>query len=123
MPNRLVELKVQLRDAPQLQPIADTAAEEAGCPLQGLRGLTPGRFVAERCVVDARDLQVRRDFDARQGDEPDSRVMHRAASQQLAQLLSDLVADAIWSMSGHYTGMATRSIEKTSMTSPTLTSL
>jgi len=54
MANRLVELELQLRDAAQLQPIADTAAEEAGCALQRLRGLSTGRFVAERCVVDAR---------------------------------------------------------------------
>jgi hypothetical protein len=49
--------------------------------------------------------------------------VHRAAAEQLAQLLADLVADAIRSESQTYTGMATRSIVNTSITSPTLMSL
>jgi hypothetical protein len=49
--------------------------------------------------------------------------VHRAADEQLAQLLADLVADSVWPESQTYTGMATRSIVKTSITSPTLMSL
>jgi hypothetical protein len=51
--------------------------------------------------------------------------VHRTAAEQFAQLLSDLIADTVWSESHvpAYTGTATLSIEKTSITSPTLRSL
>ena len=121
----LVELKLQLGHAPQLQAIADVTPEEPGRACESLCGLFARLLVAHRRVVDARQLQVWRDFDACERDEPDTGVVHRAAAEQLAQLLSDLIADAVWSEShvAAYTGTATLSIEKTSITSPTLTSL
>src|SRR5687767_4676824 len=121
--HRFVELEMELRHPAQLQALADALAEEAGGALQRLRRLAAGGLVSQCRVVDARDLEIGRDLHAGQGDEADARVVHLAAAQQHAQLLPDLVADAIRTVAGHYTGIATRSIENTSMTSPTLMSL
>ena len=60
-------------------------------------------LVAHRRVVDARQLQIGRDLHPRQGDEADAGIVHGAAAEQLAQLLANLVADAIRTMSlRHY---------------------
>ncbi len=77
--HRLVELELELGNAPQLQALADLAAEKAGRALERLRGLAARSLVAQRRVVDARHLQVRRDLHPRQRDEPDAGVVHRAA--------------------------------------------
>src|SRR5688500_2872776 len=67
--DRLVELEVELGDAPQLQPAADLAAEEWRGTLEGARRVLARLLVAQRGVVDARRLQVGGDLDAREGDE------------------------------------------------------
>src|SRR5678816_891592 len=101
VPDGFVELELQLRHASQLEAFADLTAEEAGRAVESFRRLLPRLRVAHGRVVDARQLQVWRHLDAGERDEPDTRVVHRAAAGQLAQLLSDLVADAVRTMAGH----------------------
>ena len=60
--------------------------------------------VAERRVVDARQLQVGRHLHARERDEADAGVVHLAAGEHLAQLLADLFADAIGTMAMSHAG-------------------
>src|SRR5687767_10195249 len=99
MADRFVELKLEFGNAPQPQAIAEMAPEKPGRALERLRRLHAGGIVAEAGVIDARLLQVGGHLHARQRDEADARVVHRAAAEQPAQLLPDLVADAIWSES------------------------
>src|SRR5688572_11941419 len=99
MADRFVELKLEFGNAPQAQAIAEMAPEKPGRALERLRRLHAGGIVAEAGVIDARLLQVGGHLHARQRDEADARVVHRAAAEQPAQLLPDLVADAIWSKS------------------------
>ena len=124
---------------------ADLAAEERRRALERLaRSSARSAASPSDRVVDARQLQVGGDLDARERDEADARIVH-LAREQLAELLADLFADAFGRggvmshrMSGTVDGdcrigicivtpstrcRATRSIAKTSMTSPTLTSL
>ena len=58
-------------------------------------GLLRAGGVAERRVVDARQLQVGRHLHARERDEADVGIVHLAAREHRAQLLADLVADAM----------------------------
>src|SRR5262245_36797444 len=96
--DRFVEPEFELGDPAQLQPGADLAAEEAGGPGECARGLLARVGIAQACVVHASQLQVRRDLHARERDEPDARIVHLAAAEDFAQLLANLVADAIWSI-------------------------
>src|SRR5262249_46683419 len=92
---RLVEPELELRDSPQPEAPADLTPHERRGAIEGPRGLLARLFVAERRVVDARELQVGRDGHAGQRDEADPRIVHRAAAEQLAQLLADLLADTV----------------------------
>ena len=124
VPDRFVEVKLDFWNAPQLQPVAHAPPEKSGRALERLGGLPPGRVIAERRVIDARQLQIWRDLHPCQRDEADPRVVHSATGEQLAQLLPDLVGDSIWPESHVvYAVTATLSIENTSITSPTLMSL
>ena len=66
------------------------------------RGLLPRFCVAHR-RVDTRASCRSGDLHAGQGDEADAGIVHLAAAEQLAQLLANLIADAIRAMSlRHY---------------------
>ena len=136
---------------------ADLAAQEGHRPLEGAAAVRAGLVVAERRVEDARLLKIGRHLHARDGHEPDARIVHLARQEQ-RELGANLVGDAVGTGSlGHargasvqevqgqdskvtvrpgserilnllrelrgYAVTATRSIENTSMTSPTLRSL
>src|SRR5258705_2510446 len=94
--DRLVEPELDLRHAPELQPRADLAPEEAGRPLQRARRLGARLLVAEAGVEDARHLEVRGDLHARQRDEPDARVVDFAAGEHFAEDVADLFPDSVW---------------------------
>src|ERR1043166_5779758 len=95
--DRFVEPELELRTAAQVrQPRADLAAEEAGGAVERARRLLARLRVAEARIEHARDLQVGGHLHARKRDEPDARVVHLAAAENLAQHLADLIADAIW---------------------------
>ena len=151
--DRLVETELELGNPPQPEGAADLPAQERRRALERLLGLTARFRVAEAGVEHACQLEVRRDLHARQRDEPDARIVHRAAAEQRAQLVANLFADAIWSVTVRHQLVnvnrncriatesqlavarldvpvhdchavtATRSIVKTSITSPTLMSL
>src|SRR5262249_8441389 len=95
----------------------------AGGALERARGVLLGLVVAQRGEVDARLLEIGADADARQGDEADSRVVN-LASDEVCQLGANLIGYTLGTRTlRHYAMIATRSIAKTSMTSPTLMSL
>jgi len=81
--------------AAQAQSGADLAAQERCRPAQRLFGFAARLGIAERGVVHARQLQIGRHRDARQRDEADAGIVNRTATEQLADLLPNLIADAI----------------------------
>ena len=91
----LVEEELQLGHASQPQPPAELAAEERRRALERPRGLPPRLLVAERRVVDARELQVGGDLDAGERQEADARIVHLARLSIPRQLDADLIADAL----------------------------
>src|SRR2546425_9574339 len=93
--DRLVEPEFELRNAAQPQAPADVPPHERRGAIQRPRRL-PARFlIAERRVVDARELQVGRHRHAGERDEADAGIVDRAAAQQLAQLVAYLFTDAV----------------------------
>src|SRR5262245_7990813 len=96
--DRLVVDEPQFGDAAQAQARSDLTAEKRGGALQrALRAAARLRLVtarSERCEVDARLLQIRGDLDARQGHEPDARIVH-LAREQAGELAANLIRDAI----------------------------
>jgi hypothetical protein len=91
----LVEAEFDLGHTPEPNAAADLSPKEGGGALECSLGVTPCRRLAERGVEDVRHLKVSRHFHARQCNEADAGVMDLAASQHLAQLLADLVSNAI----------------------------
>src|SRR4051812_10700034 len=133
--DRFVVEELELGHAAQPDARADLAAQERQGALERLGRLALRLLVAERRVVDARDLQVRRHGDLGQGDEPDPRIVD-VARQQLRQLLADGFSDAVGPVGAHVNSplhdgrpaasqavAATRSTTNASITSPTLMSL
>jgi hypothetical protein len=101
--DRFVESERELGNPAQPEDAADPPAQERRRAPERLLGLAPRFLVAEAGVEDARQLQVRRDLHARQRDEPDPWIVHRATAEQRAQLVADLLADAIGSVTlGHF---------------------
>src|SRR5262245_55605237 len=98
MADRLVEPELELGDAPQANAAANVAAEERRGALERPRGLLARLRIAKARVEHARQLQVRGHLHARQRDEPDLRIVHRAAGEQLAEFLANLLADSIWTV-------------------------
>src|SRR5436190_10914362 len=99
--DRFVVVKLELGRTPQTQRLADAAAQErrgAGERPGGV--LSRGPVVAarrrsrERCVVDARELQVGRHLDARQRQEPDAGIVDLARNQ-VGELAADLIRYSI----------------------------
>ena len=74
--DRLVEEELERRHAFQAKPAADVTAEERRRALQGLARLAARLVVAERRVVDARDLQIRGDLDVSDGQEADAGIVN-----------------------------------------------
>src|SRR5688500_8905766 len=99
--DRFIEMELQFGHAAELQPASDLTPEERRRAFERLLGLAPRLRIAHRRVIDARELQVRRDLDPGQGDEPDARIVDDPAREQQAQLLQDLVADAIGTECSH----------------------
>src|SRR5262249_46995993 len=99
--NRLVEAELELRRAAQPQTAADLPSHERRGAVERARGFLARLVVPEARVVDAGELQVGRDGAARQGDEADPRIVNLSAGQQLAELLADLIADAIGAVACH----------------------
>src|SRR5688572_17468971 len=95
----LVEPELDFGNPAQADARADLAAEERRRPLERLLRLDPLFRIAERRVEDLGDLEVGRDLHARERDEADARVVDVAPGQHLAQLLADLIPDAIRSIS------------------------
>jgi hypothetical protein len=99
----LVESELDERHAPEAETSADLSTEEWRGPLERSGGLVSGCRVAERRVKDARNLEVPGDIHPGERDKADARVADIAACEHLAQILTDLVADAVGAMSGgHY---------------------
>ena len=63
-------------------------------------GVLPGLRVAERRVIDAGDLKVRRDVHVRDGQEADARVVH-FPGKEIRDLRAQLIADARGACRGH----------------------
>src|SRR5712691_6151302 len=93
--DRLVEPELELRDAAQPQAPADLTPQEGRGAIEGPRRLLARFLIAERRVVDARELQVGRDSHAGERDEANTGIVDRAAAEQLAQLVADLFTDAV----------------------------
>src|SRR5690606_37329599 len=104
MLDRFIEAELDLRHPAQAEATANLASEERRRTFERGRRLAPGGRVAHHRVVHPRHLQVWRHLDARQRDEPDPRIVDHAPREELAQLLTDLVADAIRSMSLRHSG-------------------
>jgi hypothetical protein len=98
----LVEEELKFGNASQAQPLADLPAQERLGPLERAAGLRPRLGIAERRVIDARVLQVRRDLDARDGDEAYSRIVDRAR-----QKLRDVLTNCSPTRLGRCWGIAT----------------
>ena len=96
--DRFVEEELQQGNPLEPEPAADLAAQEGRRPPERARRLAPGLLVAERRVIDAGDLQVRRDVHVRDGQEADARVVH-LPGQEIGDLRAQLIADTAWSAS------------------------
>src|SRR5207247_10597527 len=94
--DRFVVLERELRRSLQAQPRSDLAAEKRRRTSERALGIAPARLVAERGVVHARLLQVRRHLHAGQRDEADPGIANVAREQQ-RELATNLFADAVWS--------------------------
>jgi hypothetical protein len=91
--DRFVEKELQLGDAPEADPLPDLPAQKRGDTLEGAARFLARLLVAQGCVVDARLLQIGRDFDSGDGQEPDARILDDAR-QEIGDLDSQLVPDA-----------------------------
>src|SRR5512139_3287549 len=101
--DRFIESELQFGHAPQTQPSSDVTSEEWRGPLERRRGIAARRGVAHHGVEHARQLQVRGHLDTSQGDETDPGIMDHTTTEELAELLPNLIADAIGSVSlSHY---------------------
>src|SRR4030095_15924050 len=92
MRHRLVEPEIDLRNAPQAQPAADVASQERRRTGEGGGGIAPRRGITHHGVEHARQLQIRRHLDARQRDEADAGIVDDTSSEEIAQLLTNLIA-------------------------------
>ena len=91
--DRFVEEELQQGNPLEPEPAADLAPQEGRRPPERARRVPPGLVVAERRVVDAGDLKVRRDVHVRDGQEADARVVH-FPGQEIRDLRAQLIADA-----------------------------
>src|SRR4029453_5852850 len=90
--DRLVEEEFEDWDPLQSQPAAELPAEERGGTAQCPGGVAPGLLVAERGVVDAGHLQVRRHGDLRDGQKADAGVVY-LAREEIGDLRAQLIAN------------------------------
>src|SRR3954469_14862678 len=120
--DRLVVEERQLRHAPQPDARAELAAQERRRAVERLRRLALRLLVAERRVVDPRDLQIAGDRHLGQRQEADAGIVH-LARDELRQLVPDGLAEAFGTVAHSYAVAATRSTTNASMMSPTLMSL
>src|SRR5689334_9564801 len=97
--DRFVEPELQLRHAAQVgQSRADLPPEEAGRARQRPRRFLARLLIAKAGVENAGQLQIPGDRHACQRDESDARIVHLAAAEDVAQLLANLIAYAIWTI-------------------------
>jgi len=77
-------------------------------PKTARRGVAAGGGITHHRVEHARQLEIRRHLDTGQGDESDSGIVDDPATEQVAQLLSYLIADAVRSVAlRHYVRYST----------------
>ena len=98
MRDRFIESELELRHAPQAQPSPDVAPKKRRCPLERRRRVAARRCVSHHGVEDPRQLQVGGHLDTSQGDEADAGVVNDPTTEELAELLPNLIADAIGSV-------------------------
>ena len=89
-----VEFEAKLRHASQLDALAELTAEEWCRALERAPRLGARLLVAHLRVVHAHELQVGRHLDPGERHEADARIVH-FAQEQLADLLANLLGDAI----------------------------
>src|SRR5437773_9377856 len=97
--DRFVVQELEFRDALEAETRTNLPPKERRGALEGAPAVLSCRAavvtrVAERGVVDARELQVRTDLDARQRHEADAGVVH-LAREQLRELRADLIGDTV----------------------------
>src|SRR6185295_18778066 len=98
--DRLVEHELYVGYAPEPQALTELPAEKRRRPLQGALGRAARRRVAERRVVEPRELQIGRDLHARQRHEPNARIVH-LARQHFARFGPNLTGEPGCSRHAH----------------------
>src|SRR6266545_2003115 len=90
--DRFVVEESELGHALQADPLADLPAQERHGARERAGGFLPRRVVPDGRVVNPCLLQIRRDLDVGDGQEPDARIMNRPA-QKFRELRTNLIAD------------------------------
>ena len=112
----VVELDVEVRDAPQAQPRPELVADERHRPAERLHGRGPFRGLPDDADPDLRVAQVRRRLDARDRHEPDPRIRD-IASHDRRDLLSQKLVDLFGSLA-HRGGLPRRPVSRRPRGSP-----